>query len=123
MLVPPKKRKEPMTQSNSSPIPMKMQTRSMTEEKKKQDDEWIAIDKELRYYRELKFPPKTSNALIKPKSASEYAKNIFEDAENAYDELVESLENPEPEPQTAARSKEEALHELAVLREALGNYK
>jgi hypothetical protein len=123
MLIPPKKHKEPVAPNNPSPIPTKMQTRSMASEESKVEDELVRREKELQYYRDLKPDATQGEALKTPISGEEFAKKTVKGADSALRKLEEMKKkyasgwNPE------SRPRDEALHDFALTHEALNHYK
>jgi hypothetical protein len=95
----------------------------MTAEQKRQESEQDAIEKELKYYRNLELLQYPSRVVTPPGTGADFAKKNLERAKSSFQRLEERTKNEGRNPPDKLRPKEEGLHELAVLHEALSNYR
>jgi hypothetical protein len=73
MLVPPKKQTEPVLQKSERPIPTKMQTRSMTAEKRRVEEDAKDRRKEMAYWLGVKTTHSQVEALTTPAARAQQA--------------------------------------------------
>lgn len=122
MLVPPKKQTEPLTQKNDAPIPTRMQTRSMTAEKRRLDDEEKNRQKELQYYLGLETVNSRTKPLATPEERAEYKKKAAARSPTSIDKLKSMMYNLDTRTGVDPRTNDEVLHDFAVASQRFGKY-
>jgi hypothetical protein len=123
MLVPPKKQKEPISQKPETAIPTKRQTRSATAEARRVEADAKDRDKELKYYLGLEVSASRADGLATPSARAQHAKEVRGRMATSMAKLQEIVKNVGNETTPDTRTREEMLHDVAVIDAQSRNFK
>jgi hypothetical protein len=123
MLFPTKSQTRPLAKPNEVSTPTKMQTRSITAEKKRFEEEEKSHKEAMKYYFDLKTSNSRAQALKTPEERAAYTQRALDTSVSTMEQLEDWMKNPMQNVGPDTRTPDEVLHDFAVACKATSTYK
>jgi hypothetical protein len=123
MIIQAKRQKEPSPQKPDTAIPTKRQTRSAAAEARHVEADAKDCDKELKYYLGLEVSAGRVDALATSSARAQHAKEVRGRMATSMAKLQEIVSNVGNETKPDIRTREEMLHDIAVIDAQSRNFR